>query len=309
MIADTKSDIDYQSVDDIFNCSSIGEIKAAVKAFLAATDKVREAYNGMFVYALCRRLEETFIGWAKQYSTALKGLAWNVAIIPPEDSPIMMLPSYVPLGCAPADVIAGLKKYVERCEEFIAPIHDSITVPEIKRVLTIAQKSYRLIDIIAPEEPLKILMFGNSHKAHNSQCAIPVGNRQAVIFSFHPNKVDVHDRIFIFAHELGHALHLSFTHDIDILPEGFDEFSDTFSPKPDTLKDKQEMLADAVAIAILNAKGLGTHFPTQFSKNMSYLFARYVRGLCEVSLQKSGRLTDPLPPPNTPFKTVLRPPL
>ena len=304
-----KPDIDYQCVDDIFMSANIGEIKAVVAAFIVVADEVRETYNGMFAYALCQRLGETFSEWAKRYSTPAKGSSWNAVIIPPEHSLIMLLPSCAPFGSAPVDVIAGLKSFIECCDDFIPPVHDAISVSEMKRVLTIAQKSFRLIDIITPdEEPLKILRFYNSHKVYNSQCAIPVNNKQAVIYSFHPNKVDIHDRIFVFAHELGHALHLSLTHDIDVLPDGFDKFNDTFSPKPETLKDKQEMFSDAVAIAILNAKGLGTHFPTRFSKDMSYLFANYVRGLCEDTLQKSGRYSEPLPPPNTPFKTVLRPP-
>jgi hypothetical protein len=220
----------------------------------------------------------------------------------------MLLPSYVPFGGAPVDVIDGMKKFVERCGEFTPPVHDAISEPEIKRVLTFSQKSFRIIDIIAPDEPLKILRFDNSHITFNSQCAIPESNTQAVIYLYHPNNVDIHNRVFIFAHELGHALHLALTRNIDLLPDGFDEFNDTFTPKPETLEDKQEAFADAVAIAILNAKGLGTHFPTQFSKDMSYLFARYLRGLCENALQNSGRYSEPLPTPNLPWKQVTRPP-
>jgi len=37
--------------------------------------------------------------------------------------------------------------------------------------------------------------------------------------------------------------------------------------------------AVAVALAILHVKGLRTHFPTQFSRDMSPFFARYLRGL------------------------------
>ena len=302
------SDIDYQSVDSIFASGSVAEIKTAVTSFLSAADDVRDAYNGMFVHMLCQRLGEAFSEWSMRYSTPAKGSAWNAVIVPPEHSPIMLLQSCVPFGCAPVDVIAGLKKFIGNCDEFTAPVHDAISVPEIKRVLTLAQKSYRIIDVIAPEEPLRILRFDNSHSTHNSQCAIPMSNKQAVIYLFHPSSVAIHDRVFIFAHELGHTLHLAITHDIDLLPEGFDEFNGTFSPKPETLKDKQEAFADAVAISILNAKGLGTHFPTQFIKEMSFLFARYVRGLCESALQRMGLYSEPLPQPNLPWKAVTRPP-
>ena len=220
MTTGLKFDIDYQSVDNIFECRNIGEVKAAVTAFITATDEVCEMFNGMFVYMLCQRFENTFVEWAKRYFAPAKGSAWNVVIVPPEHAPIMLLPSCVPFGGAPVDVIGGLKKFIERCNEFTSPIHDAIPKSEMNRTLTYAQKTYRILDIIALDEPLKILRFDNSHTVYNSQCAIPSNSKQAVIFSFHPNNVEVHDRVFIFAHELGHALHLSLTREIDILPEG-----------------------------------------------------------------------------------------
>ena len=309
MVAGLRSDINYQSVDNIFKSNSIGEIKSAVSAFLKAADEVRETFNGMFVYALCQRLAEAFTEWSKQYLAPAKGTAWNAVIIPPEDSPIMLMSSCVPFGSAPVDVIAGLKKFVESCDEFTPPVNDAISVSEMKRTLTLAQKSYRIVDIVAPDEPMKILRFDNSHTVYNSMCAILGDSKQAIIFSFHPNNIKIHDRVYIFAHELGHALHLALTGDINLLPDGFDAFNDTFSPKLKTIKDKQEAFADAVAIAILNVKGLGTHFPTQFSKDVSHVFARYVRGLCEGALKEAGQYSEPLPPPNMPpWGHVLRPP-
>jgi Zn-dependent peptidase ImmA (M78 family) len=115
---------------------------------------------------------------------------------------------------------------------------------------------------------------------------------------YHPRQNELHDRVFIFAHELGHAIHFALTGNVDVLPDGFDKFNDSFYPKLETLKDKQEAFADTVAFAILNIKGFGTHFPTRFTKDMSPNFARYVRELCTHALQEKGQLTEPLPMPN-----------
>ena len=277
-----KSDIniDYSCVDNIFKSRTIDEIKTAAAAFIAATEEVRETFNGMLVYMLCRRFEESFAEWSKQYSVSVKNVAWNAIIIPPEHSPIMLLPSCVPFGSSPNEIIAGLKKFITRCDEFTPPIFDTITVIEIKKVLTAAQKAYGLLDIIAPNEPIKILCFANSHKEYNSQCGFPSEpTRTPTIFLYHLKESGTYDRVFIFAHELGHALHWMLTQSLIMLPDGFDKFNESIFAKFDTLEEKQEAFADAVALAILNIKGLGTHFPTKFSKDMSPVFARYINEL------------------------------
>jgi len=267
---------DYSCVDDIFKCRTINDIKMAVDDFIAVT----EAVDGMETWMICRHLENSYSEWSKMYSIPHKGSVWNAVIVPPEHSPIMLLPSCVPFGGSPYDIITGLRKFIIRCDEFIPPKFDAITVTEIKRILTAAQKAYSLIDVIAPNEPMKILRFAYSHIIHNSQCGIPDDpTRASTIFVFHPKENDVYDRFFIFAHELGHALHLALTQNIDVIPDGFDKFNESVSTKLSTIKEKQEAFADAVALAILNIKGLRTHFPTQFSKYMSPIFARYVRGL------------------------------
>jgi hypothetical protein len=294
----TNFDMDYTCVEAVFNSRCIGGMKEAAAAFIAVADEVRETLNGMYVYMLCERLKESVEAWSERYKTPAKGSAQNAVIVLPEYAPIMYLPSCVPLGGRPIDVVAGMKKFVERCDEFTEPICDAITVSEMKRVLTSAQKTYRLLDVIAPDKPLLILRFDNSHKVYNSQCAIPCDSKQTVIFSFHPNDTEIHDRVFIFAHELGHALHLALTHDINAIPEKFDEFNEKIGVKFETLKEKQEGFADSAALAILNAKGLGTHQPTYYSKFMSGCHGQYLRWLCANALKAAGRYTEPLPQPN-----------
>ena len=260
----------------IFNCKSVDEIKAAVAALVIYIEGLENVYR----WVLCRHLTDTFAQWEQATKQTVKKHTHNVRIVPPEHAPVMLLPSCVPLGASPNEMINGLKKFTARCDEFTPPAYDAITPAEIGRVLAAAQREFGLIDIIAPNEPMKILRFNNSHIAYNSQCGFSADvERPPTIFLFHPNQNDIYDRVFIFAHELGHALHFALTHDLGVLPDGFDHFNESMHIKFNTLEERQEAFADAVALAILAAKGLRTHFPTQFSRDMSPCFTRYIRGI------------------------------
>lgn len=279
-----KSDIDDSLIHSILASRSVGEVQAAVAAFIS----VAEGMDGMHLWMHCQCLTAAFSEWAKPYEKPAGDSAWNAVIVPPEHAPVMLLASYVPLGGPPVEVISGLKKFTAICDEFMPPVCDAITPAEIKRVLNAAQREYRLLNVIAPAEPLQIFRFNYSHFMYNSQCGIPANHaRPATIFVFHPKENTVHNRIFIFAHELGHALHFSLTHDQNVLPEGFDKFNESVGVKLTALEEKQEAFADAVAMAILHVKGLRTHFPSQFSRDMGPCFAQYIHGLIKAEQEGS----------------------
>jgi len=263
-------------IDSVLASQSIGEVKAAATALAVAardTDDIR-------AWVLCQQLANRFLKWAKPYERPASGLAWNAVIVPPENAPVMLLPSCVPFGGSPNEVIDGLERFVARCDEFTPPVYDAITTAEIKRVLNAAQKEFMMLDVIAPIDSLRILCFDNSHVEYNSQCGFPANpERPSTVFLYHPRENETYDRVFIFAHELGHALHFSLTRDIEIVPEGFEEVNESINVRFQTQKEKQEAFADATALAILNVKGLGTHFPTSFSKALAPCFARYLREL------------------------------
>jgi hypothetical protein len=273
-----KYDIDTERVADIFKCRSITDIKTAVQNFLVAVKKVSDVENGMFVWLLCQELERTFSEWAKPYELPEKGVELNTIVVSPEHAPIMMLSMTIPFGDTPTNILKGLEVFIARCEEFSTPIEAAITSDEIDLVLKVADEKFKIISLIAPKAPLNILRLNNSHFVHNSQCGVPSNpEREAVIFAFHPRENSVYDRVFIFAHELGHALHLSLTHDIEILPDKFDDFNDALGIEPTSLSHKPEMFADTVAYAILGDDSLREHLPKEFHPEMSKLFERYVR--------------------------------
>jgi hypothetical protein len=140
---------------------------------------------------------------------------------------VLLLCSTVPLSDKVSLVTEGGMRFVKKCNEFCEPIEDAITEDEIHAVLSAAQKHFRFLDIIAPRNPLMILRFDNSHTINNSECGVssnPVS--AATILLFHPRTITPNNRVFIFAHELGHAFHLALAKNIEIVPEGFDKINE-----------------------------------------------------------------------------------
>ncbi|MDR1321583.1 MAG: hypothetical protein LBK56_09205 [Gracilibacteraceae bacterium] len=260
-----------QSISDIFAGRTIYEARTAAEAFLdhlAAAPKYERR--------LCERFVDSMIRYCDNYVPLPFCLTHNVTVVPPEYSPVIMLSAYVPISNDPDCVVAGLKRFIDKCGEFREPLHEAITYEEINAVLDDAQKSYRLVDILAPKLPLKILLFNNSHAEHNSECGVPVDpERETAIFLYHPLET-AHDRVFIFAHELGHALHLSLTRDAEVLPDSFDRFNEKLGIIFHSVHQKQEAFADVTAMAVLSG-GLSGHLPHELSDAMLENFDMYIR--------------------------------
>jgi hypothetical protein len=292
MIMDAVEDltkINEQEIDrlvsDILASGDMPSLKSSTEALMRLYDSA-ESLHG---YVIRERLYSAVIEGSAVHQIRFKGLKQNAVIIPPEHAVSAMIPVYVKMNGNHYDFTNGMKKLLNRCDEFTAPIHPAITEAEIRATLSAAQRAFGMVDIIAPECPLRIYRFGYSHIERNCECGILNGDsRQSVVFLYHPRENDVYDRIFIFAHELGHALHYSLTGDIDIIPDGYDNFNESLGVKLDNLKAKQEGFADAAAIAILGSKNsrLKSHLPTQWSKDISPMFVRYFDKLCE-----AGRLS------------------
>ena len=193
----------------------------------------------------------------------------------------MLLFTCVELIARVSSVVAGLRKFVSRCDEFCQPIEPFITLEEINDTLDVAER-LGVIGFVAPIKPLFIILLNSSHKVRDSEYGISGdGSRTGTIMLYHPRNTDVHDRVFIFALELGHALHLALTGDIRVLPEGFDGFNESMGVQerarkiPDNVKS--ELFADAAAIAILGAgSGLEEHLPVGIQLEFTPYFARYI---------------------------------
>jgi len=263
--------------------SGILELKTNIETLADYMENVDKKHKTWF----CKE----FTTWLLMCSSDIghpNNMEHNVIVVPPEKSPTLLLLSSVTITTKTKLLINGLKILAQKCEEFVEPIEPIITKAEIFATLDAAQKTFRLLNIIAPKKPLHILTFNCSHVIRNSEYGIPNEGSHGMVLLYHPREVDVFNRVFIFAHELGHALHLALTGDIKIMPEYFDEFNDNLGASFPSLEAKQEAFADVVAHAILGSPGSGLekYLPPVLSKDMVALFVKYVKGLTANSFAK-----------------------
>lgn len=155
MTTNFEFDIDAACVDNIIASKSVEDAKQAAAAFISAADKL----DGMHICLLCQKLTASLLQWIEKDSLTPKNVDINAVIIQADRAPIALLLTCVPINGSPIEIVDGLQRFVARCDEFIPPIYDAIPVAEINKVLRTAQKTYRLLDLIAPKEPLKILRF------------------------------------------------------------------------------------------------------------------------------------------------------
>jgi len=271
----------------ILSSQDFNSLKSAIARYITAAEEIKDKNNGMNLWKLCHDFSSGIGAWAKQYDQLPRGAKYNALVVQPEHSPLMMLKSFVPLNGSPLEVLDALQQFNNRCDEFVPPESEAISGSEINKVLNAAQKTYRLIEIIAPDKPMKILRLNYSHAVYSSQCGLYDNpSNPATIMVYHPHASTIYNRVYIFAHELGHAFHKAITCDVNITPKGFNELNERVAAKFTSTEDMQESFADAIALAILNVRGLGTHFPTQFSKHIAPMFSRYLHELCEDYFRK-----------------------
>jgi len=170
----------------------------------------------------------------------------------------------------------GMDRLLERIRDFSAPMESIVTEDEMNAVLDSAQGKFKILDIVAPIKPLMILSLNNSHSEHNSGCGVAGTSRSSVILVYHPRDVSLCDRVFIFAHEIGHALHMALTGDMTVIPDRFDEFNEALGIEWETVHQKQEAFADVAAFAILNSSSLKEHLPHQSSEVMLECCDKYI---------------------------------
>jgi len=268
-----KYDAINHVISKIEESKSLSEVKASVTALINYYDA-----NPKDKKQLCEQLREMIVRSGGPYMKPLPTQDKNVVFIPTAAAPVVMIPAYVPIADDDDLIYDGLHRLMAKIDEFSDPIEDIVTEEEINAVLDAAQKKFRILDIVAPVKPLMIVFLGNSHAVHNCECGIADSavSREAVIFVYHPRDVSKCDRVFIFAHEIGHALNLALTGDIGIIPDGFDVFNETLGIRWQTTHQKQEAFADVAAFSILNGKRLKKHLPHPFSKPMLNCFDKYI---------------------------------
>ena len=260
-------------ISQIEDADTLDGLKAGVTSFLRFWDANPKARN-----QLCAGLMETVVLASSLYLRPRPDQGKNVVFVPPDAAPVVMIPTCVPLAGSEDAVYDGLNRLLMKIGEFAGPMEDAATEEEMNAVLDNAQRKFKALDIIAPSKPLMVVSLNNSHCRHNCECGIgdSAASPEAVILVYHPRDVSRCDRVFIFAHEIGHALHLALTGSIKDIPVGFDEFNDALDIQWHTLQEKQEAFADVTAFALLNGGGLNKHLPHRFSDTMLEYYDRYI---------------------------------
>ena len=272
----TEADLDeaYGYISKITGSSSLDEIKVHVLSFIEFVTTYKK-----YRPRLCKRLLESVLMFTGTFMLDMPGQRRRYIIIRPSIAPVFYMSTFVPKTTKTLPLIEGLKKFADRCSEFGEPITDAITEDEIKQVLNAAQTEFRLLDIIAPNRALEIIRLNNSHNYYNCQCGFS-DDGVPIVLVYHPRDTAVCDRVFIFAHELGHALHNALTKNLDVLPDDFDKFNESLGVNFQTLENKQEAFADVTAFAILHNGGLGEHIPVgPTAEEFAAIADKYIRHL------------------------------
>jgi hypothetical protein len=271
-----------QLSEDILQATEIEPLKNSIISFQKILKKVNKRQNNIIGFFTQKELCRDIINRDLQFQKRTPGLPYNAMIVPEELSFAAMMAHHLDLyGNNEKSFLDSLTRFVKRCDEFIPPIYEPATENEIKAVLSDAQKGFGMIKIIAPKNPFRIYRLNYSHKIRNSECGLSKeGPPQSFVLLFHP-RYNTCDKVYIFAHEVGHALHFALTGDITVMPEGFEEFNDPRFGKFETLEERQEGFADAASIAILGWGKLISHLPTQYCKDISPMFVEYFKKLCK----------------------------
>jgi len=249
--------IDY--ITNITKSKSLKEVKENAQTFLKFVRNNKKDKE-MICYQLTCILRAFWDENLKKYTDN----EIKTTFIPPEVAPVFMLLTVVPeLGSAD-EIIRGVKAFINRCSEFSEPLSERISETEMKAVLKRAQK-LGILDVITQRKPLKIISLANTHYIHNSECGLTEqadAPSEAVLFVYHPREIDPCDRVFIFAHELGHAVHSSITGDVEIIPAGFEAFNKSLGLQ-DAFDDDliKEAFADVVAFSLITSEELKEHLP------------------------------------------------
>jgi len=256
----------YRLVFEIVGESDVRRLKVNIDTLVSYIESVDKKHKPW----ICNHFTKTLLNYVIPYIAGSMDTkdGHNYFIASTNHSPTVLMFISIPSTTKTKPVIDGLKKFSARCDEFIEPIETIITEEEISETINVAQNTFRIMEIIAPKEyKLKILRFNYSHIKHNAECAIPDNSRYCnALLLYHSRNLEsspeMTNRVLVFAHELGHALHLALTGDITILPDGFDKFNENLGISFPTPESKREAFADITALAIVASKPDQRYLPS-----------------------------------------------
>ncbi|MCL2634181.1 MAG: hypothetical protein FWD34_06695 [Oscillospiraceae bacterium] len=206
----------------------------------------------------------------------------KVAYISKQDSAIALFLSYCAWGGDYKTQKEVLIKFLNALNAFIPAVEKRITQKEMREVIRVAQEKLHFMDTIMKGRNLFIASLPFSHEDFNSFAVNPTYLlKSTIVFSLHSKSIDIHDRIFIFAHELGHVFHLAITGSFSVLPEEFHAFNEIIGVGKIEGEEGNEYFADIIATAILHETELSAHLPSDFGDGMCEVFSHFGKAICE----------------------------
>ncbi len=176
-----------------------------------------------------------------------------------QDADIKFLQSYLMQTTAeeagqnfsPKDKIKRFIAYIEN--NFIFTNNDKVSADEIETALLIIEKEYELIKNL---KPLEFSIFNLSHKEFNSICNTVTnlndGTFLSEIYLFKMRDEEIKSPLYVFLHEIGHALHFYCTNNSAIIPDSFIRLSNEYLKIPlEQGLEAVEIFADAIAIGLM----------------------------------------------------------
>ncbi|MFI3326977.1 MAG: hypothetical protein R3Y35_12535 [Clostridia bacterium] len=152
---------------------------------------------------------------------------------------------------SPRDKIQSFIDFVEK--NFTFTNNDKVSAEEVESVLLKIEGKYELIRNL---KSLEIMLFNISHNEVNSICNALTNIEEASflseIYLFRMQDEEIKSPLYVFLHELGHALHFYCTNNSAIIPDSFIRLSNEYLKIPlEQGLEAVEIFADAIAIGLM----------------------------------------------------------
>ena len=180
---------------------------------------------------------------------------------------------------------------IDLCGGYKVSTGNSINKTEVEYLLN-TEKGKNLCKIVSKQKPLVILNILEKHFEFNS---ITLTYFNLIINSVH--KLENQDRVYVFAHELGHILQYSKTNSQEIYPSGFyDMFERAFNNKISNVRgeDLTEIFADCFSVYFMIGSKYEHNNPfiQEFSDESIYIINEFFENL--MNLKRRERLINRL---------------
>jgi hypothetical protein len=164
-------------------------------------------------------------------------------------------------------------------ENIIQPTGNCLAPQDAVNIINETSMKFPYFDVVGKQGLINILLLDNTHVFFNSLCGVNAAVDASTLFLFNMKDEETSPE-YVFLHELGHALQISLTGSVTLVPNAFINFHDQLSTglKQNT-PDAAEVFADSFAIAVMHGTYLQDHNPFSFDDKLIELIDYFFIGL------------------------------